>query len=228
MVKIRYSELPAGLHVVAEACRRGAVVYLLPGLTPAQRRAALVRVRSSARMGHGPPMPRLSMALAVAADRARTTTRNGAAALRRHPMVLLPPLIAVLASAIVFTLMSFVTLTIAPPDNAAAAAVPTLGIDAGQTAGPGAHDAGSSGGLHKPALSPSPRPSLRSRRHRAAASPSASASGIAGSPSHLAAPSPSTAHGSPSTAHGSPSPSPSSPHGGRCIKVGPLRFCVRS
>ena len=49
-------------------------------------------------------------------------------------MVFLPPLIAVLASAIVFTLMSFVTLSIAPNDGAAAAAVPTLGIGAGQTA----------------------------------------------------------------------------------------------
>jgi hypothetical protein len=203
MVKIRYSELPAGLHVVAKACRRGTVVYLLPGLTQAQRRAALVRVRSSARMGHGPPMPTLSMALAVAADRARTTTRNGAAALRRHPMVLLPPLIAVLASAIVFVLMSFVTLTIAPPDNAAAAAVPTLGIDAGRTADSGTHRAGVPAGQDKPALPTRPG---RARRHRPRASQSESASDVTPSPA----------------------PSPSLRPGGRCIKLGPFRFCMRS
>jgi hypothetical protein len=203
MVKIRYSELPAGLHVVAKACRRGTVVYLLPGLTPAQRRAALVRVRSSARMGQGPPMPTLSMALAVTADRARTTTRNGAAALRRHPMVLLPPLIAVLASAIVFVLMSFVTLTIAPPDNAAAAAVPTLGIGAGQTADQGTHRVGVPTGQREPVLPTSPR---RSRRHRSTASQSASASGLTSSPP----------------------PSPSLRPGDRCIRLGPFRFCMRS
>jgi hypothetical protein len=203
MVKIRYSELPAGLHVVAKACRRGTVVYLLPGLTPAQRRAALVRVRSSARMGHGPPMPTLSMTLAVAADRARTTTRNGAAALRGHPMVLLPPLIAVLASAIVFVLMSFVTLTIAPPDNAAAAAVPTLGISAGQTADSGTHRASVPAGQHKPALPTRPR---RARRHRPRASQSESASGFTPSPA----------------------PSPSLRPGGRCIKLGPFRCRMRS
>ncbi|HTA08240.1 MAG TPA: hypothetical protein VK836_07020 [Streptosporangiaceae bacterium] len=220
MVKIRYSELPAGLHVVAEACRHGTVVYLLPGLTPAQRRAALVRVRSSARMGHGPPMPTLSTALAVAADRTRTTTRNGLAALRRHPMVFLSPLVAVLASAIVFMLMSFVTLSIAPHDKAAAAAVPTLGIGAGQTADHGSHSAGPRAGQQKPGLSSSPR---RSRRHRPAADPSASASGFSVTTPHLSPGSPALAHRSPP-----PSPSPSPSVRDRCIKLGPLRFCVRS
>lgn len=218
MVKIRYSELPAGLHVVAEACRRGTIVYLLPGLTPAQRRAALVRVRSSARMGHGPLVPTLSMALAVAADRARTTTRNGLAALRRHPMVFLPPLIAVLASAIVFTLMSFVTLSIAPNDGAAAAAVPTLGIGAGQTAGYGTQRAGAPAGQQTPDPATSPR---RSRRHRPPASASASASGFTATTPQLSA-------GSPAPAHSSPSPSPSPSARGRCVRLGPLRFCVRS
>jgi hypothetical protein len=226
MVKIRYSELPAGLHVVAEACRRGTIVYLLPGLTPAQRRAALVRVRSSARMGHGPPMPTLSMALAVAADRARTTTRNGLAALRRHPMVFLPPLIAVLASAIVFTLMSFVTLSVAPNDRAAAAAVPTLGIGAGQSADPGTHRAGAPAGQQTPGPSSSPR---RHRRHRPSASPSASASGSTAAAPHLAAALPAPTRGSPSPpASPSPSHSPSPSASHRCIKLGPIRFCVRS
>ncbi len=112
MVKIRYSELPAGLHVAVEADGRGAIIYLLPGLTPAQRRAALIRARSSARMGQGPPLPALGMAAAVAADRARTTFINGAAAMRRHPMLLLPPLIVLVSGALVVVLTSIVTLTI--------------------------------------------------------------------------------------------------------------------
>ncbi len=127
MVKIRYSELPAGLHVTAEAERRGTVVYLLPGLTPAQRRAALVRVRSSSRMGHGPALPAMAMTAAIASDRVRTTARTDAAAVRGHPVLFLSPLIAVVISAIVFMLMSAVPITIAPHDKAAAS-VPTLPI----------------------------------------------------------------------------------------------------
>jgi hypothetical protein len=212
MVKIRYAELPAGLHVVAEVGGRGTVIYLLPGLTPAQRQAALSRVRSSARMGHGPTMSALSMARAVAADRARTTVRNGAAALRRHPIVFLTPMIAVVASAIVFMLMSFVTLTVAPDGKAAAAAVPTLGIGATQPAAPGTHSASVAAGRDKPGLSGSPR---RHRRHRLAASPSTSGSSSTGPAAHLAAPSPSPTRVPP-------------PAGSRCIKLGPLRFCMRS
>ena len=82
MVKIRYSELPAGLHVSAEHDGRDTIIYLQPGLTAEQRRAALVRVRSSARMGHWPGITSFGMAMAVSADKLRTTFRNGAAAMR--------------------------------------------------------------------------------------------------------------------------------------------------
>ena len=118
MIKIRYAELPAGLHVTAEGDRSGTVVYLLPGLTPAQRRAALMRVRSSARMGQGPSLPAPAMAVAIAADRVRTTARTCAAAMRGHPVLFLPPLIAIVVSAIVFMLMSQVPLTVPPQDRA--------------------------------------------------------------------------------------------------------------
>jgi hypothetical protein len=118
MVKIRYSELPAGLHVRAESRGRDTVIYLLPGLTPAQRRAALIRVRSSSRVGQGPRLPAASMALAIGTDRLRTTVTNGAAAMRGHPVLLLPPLVLLVSSAIVFVLMSFVTLTVPQHDRA--------------------------------------------------------------------------------------------------------------
>ena len=64
MVKIRYSELPAGLHVSAKKHGRRAIIYLQPGLTAAERRAALVRVRKGSRMGHGPALSACGIALA--------------------------------------------------------------------------------------------------------------------------------------------------------------------
>ena len=43
MIKIRYADLPAGLHIRAVARGKDTVIYLLPGLTAAQRQAALRR-----------------------------------------------------------------------------------------------------------------------------------------------------------------------------------------
>jgi len=90
MVKIRYAELPAGLHVATEAADRCTIVYLKPGLTRDQRKDALMVARRSARFGHGPSLPPLDMAFALAADRTRTTTRMAAWAIRQHPLLLLP------------------------------------------------------------------------------------------------------------------------------------------
>jgi hypothetical protein len=113
MVKIRYAELPAGLHVATEGHDGYTIVYLLPGLTPAQRRAALTFARRSARIGHGPSLPAIDMAFALAADRARTAGRTFVAALRRHPMLLLP-LVVVVSGVIVAIMFSVVTVTLAP------------------------------------------------------------------------------------------------------------------
>jgi hypothetical protein len=113
MVKIRYAELPTGLHVATEDRDGCTVVYLLPGLTPAQRRAALTFARRSARIGHGPRLPAVDMAFAVAADRARTTGRTIVAVLRKHPVLLLP-LVAAVSAVIVVGMMSFVTVSLGP------------------------------------------------------------------------------------------------------------------
>lgn len=114
MVKIRYSELPSGLHVRAMKHGRHAIIYLKPGLTPAERHAALIRVRSGSRMGLGPQLHALGMAVAIGADWIGTTTRHGVAAVRRHRVLLIPPLVLLVSAAIVFVLMSLVTLTQAP------------------------------------------------------------------------------------------------------------------
>lgn len=90
MVRIRYSELPVGLHVTAVAVGRQTIVYLLPGLTAAERKSALLRVRCSARVGHGPSMPPFALAKALAADRLRGAMLTLAAAMRRHPVLLVP------------------------------------------------------------------------------------------------------------------------------------------
>jgi hypothetical protein len=129
MVKIRYSELPAGLHVAAATDPEGTIVYLQPGLTSAQRRAALTRVRSSARIGQGPTLPGPAMARAIAADRVRTNARIGAAAARRHPILFLPPLVLLLVSAVAFMFASIQPLTAAPAGSVGAA-VPTLRMGA--------------------------------------------------------------------------------------------------
>jgi hypothetical protein len=237
MVKIRYSELPSGLHVSSSGQGRRAIIYLKPGLTPAERRAALIRVRSSGRMGHGPALPPLSMALAIGVDRVLTIARNGAAAMRRHPVLLLPPLILVVSTGIVFILMSFVTL------------VPHLSQAAGSSEGPGrpkpavqasgtspdspgdqqaAGGSGNSGAGHDGHGGPSPRTSAT-----ASTAPSriqSPAPGSSGSTDPSPTPSSSTSGTptpDPSTSPSpSPSPSPSSSSSGTCIVVGPLGLCV--
>lgn len=104
MVKVRYAELPAGLHVAMEERGRYTIVYLLPGLTPAQRKEALTVARRSARLGHGPRLPAGDMALALLADRVRTTAGSAVAALRKHPMLLLLSLV-LLVSCVVAVLV---------------------------------------------------------------------------------------------------------------------------
>jgi hypothetical protein len=156
MVKIRYSELPAGLHVAAAADHEDTVVYLQPGLTSAQRRAALIRVRSSARIGQGPALPRPAMARAIAADRVRTNARIGAAAARRHPMLFLPPVFLLVISAIAFLLMSIQPLTVTN-QGSVTAGLPTLHVRAQNTPTP-------------PPSQPASNP-RHHRRDRAAASP---------------------------------------------------------
>jgi hypothetical protein len=132
MVKIRYSELPAGLHVAAAADGGTTVVYLQPGLTPAQRRAALGRVRSSARIGQGPTLPRPEMAKAIAADRMRTSALIGTAAARRHPLLVLTPVFVLVMAAIAVMVIAVEPLS-APGHAAIAANLPTLVPNGGTT-----------------------------------------------------------------------------------------------
>ncbi len=232
MVKIRYSELPAGLHVTAEQHGRDTIIYLQPGLTPEQRRAALIRVRSSARMGQGPDLSSVSMAMAVSADKLLTTLRNGAAAMRGHPLLLLPPLILLVSGAIIFVLMSFVTLTVPQhgsaggpqtqvglPGSAHSRQVGTGGRPVKPAVDPGSPGRGPSAAAGPPgpkdSLTPSPTPSPTPT------TPGPTSPG----PVISGAPSPSVPSATPSPAP-SPTPSPSQSQGGTCVQVGPLGLCL--
>jgi hypothetical protein len=109
VVKIRYTELQSGLHVDARSKGGDTVVYLVPGLTAAERRVALTRVRSFSRLGQGPRLSSTSLAVAVGVDRIRTTISNGAAAVRSHPVLLLPSVLVMSGTA--FALVSLAAVT---------------------------------------------------------------------------------------------------------------------
>lgn len=233
MIKIRYAELPAGLHVRTEARGRSTIIYLLPGLSPAERRAALLRARRGADMGYGPPLPAAGVAGAVMRDRIRHTMRNGALAFRAHPLLLVPPLIIVASAGLVYVMMSAVTFTIRSPQaggpflqpGTAAGAQPGRssapglpGGRAGALAGPSGSASGSGGsggqGGHHQRPSPPPR-----------SSPSPSPTGSApGSPS----PTPSSGPpGRSPTPPPSSSPTPSPSPSPTCLIIGPLGICLK-
>lgn len=85
MIRIRYRELPAGSHGKAESDARGTTIYLLPGLTGGQRKAALRRLRQESRRGCGPKLAAGQLAIAIAADRLRVGLRHTFAVVRLHP-----------------------------------------------------------------------------------------------------------------------------------------------
>ncbi len=115
MIKIRYrdpNELSPGLHAAAECHGRRTTVYLLSGLTAAERRAALHRLRLSARMGHCPRLPAGQLALALLVDRIRIGAGHTGAVFRSHPAGSTLPVMVVSAGAIAFLLLSTVSIRV--------------------------------------------------------------------------------------------------------------------
>jgi hypothetical protein len=229
LIKIRYAELAAGLHVRVEARGRSTIIYLLPGLTLAQRRAALLRARRSAAMGYGPALPVAGVVAAVARDRIRATISNGTSAFRAHPILLLP-MIVVLSATMVYIMTSAVTITLHPPQGGS---LPGLTVGRG-----GHHDqhglgtdpvgVGSEVGP-SPSVSDSPRPGQPTRSGRPTRSPRPTRSSPA---PHSSSPAPTSS--SPDPGSSSPPPGTSSPPApaptptstGTCLQVGPLGICL--
>jgi hypothetical protein len=161
MIKIRYrdpNQLSPGLHAAAERHGRKTVVYLMSGLTAAERRSALRRLRLSARMGHAPRLPAAQLALALLADRIRTTLVHAGAVFRSHPAGSTVPVMVVSAGAIAFLVLSTVSIRVvpAPPGSgrlplleaappAPATASPVSGSAPGQAAGGGPGEGGQAG-----------------------------------------------------------------------------------
>jgi hypothetical protein len=115
MIKIRYrdpNELSPGLHAAAERHGRNTTVYLLPGLSAAQRRAALRRLKISARRGYDPKLPAPQLAVALAADWIRTTVGRAGAVFRSHPAGSTVPVMVVSAGAIAFLALSAVSIQV--------------------------------------------------------------------------------------------------------------------
>ena len=153
MIKIRYrdsNDLSPGLHAAAERHGRSTTVYLLSGLTAAERRAALRRLRLSARMGYCPRLPAAQLALALLLDRIRTTIGQAGAVFRLHPAGSTVPVMVISGGAIAFLVLSTVSIRVLHPGRAStassaagtspvasAAAIPITGTSQGRAAGPG-------------------------------------------------------------------------------------------
>jgi hypothetical protein len=113
MIKIRYrNELSPGLHAAAERHGRHTTIYLLPGLSAAQRRAALRRLKISAGRGYDPELPAAQLALALLADRIRTSVGLAGAVFRSHPAGSTVPVMVVSAGAIAFLALSAVSIRV--------------------------------------------------------------------------------------------------------------------
>jgi hypothetical protein len=240
VIKIRYADLPGGLHVRVAASGKDTIIYLLPGLTSVQRRAALHRARSSARMGHGPGLPSAGVAGAVIADGVRTTLRNVAGAMRIHPGLFFPPIVVIGFAAVAYILLVSVTGQVHPPQAGGPESGPGTPLPQGVAPPPGNPPQAPvpRPSVSGPAHSAKPTPTSQARGHHPAApSPSASPRPSATAPAPIAEPSPSPTPIQtipPSSSSPPPDPDPGgivvqsfdSSGGQLCLHVGPLGACL--
>jgi hypothetical protein len=135
VIRIRYKGLAPGLHGKAERCGRRTTIFLVPGLTSAQRKAALRRLRQEARRGCGPRLPVPQLAISLVADRVRVTFLNTVAVIRLHPAGIILSAVAIGCLMALFVLAS--VRIIHQPDAAGSGGAPTVSAGAGSP-GPGA------------------------------------------------------------------------------------------
>jgi hypothetical protein len=242
VIKIRYrdaDELSPGLHAAAVTQGRNTIVFLLPGLTAAERRAALRRLRLSARMGYCPPLPPAQLALALVVDRIRTTVGQLGTLVRSHPAGSTVPVMVISAGAIAFLALSAVSIQVLhlPHDSGQSSA---LSGTAGESArgipvpspfpDPATTSPDRPPATVAPAFSTTPR-----RRHHPR--PSTTTGSAAPTPSTGVVPSmgsPTPPQGIPTFADPGPTPSqtdtpamrhPSPGPSNTCLQAGPLGIC---
>ena len=164
MIKIRYrgsNELSPGLHATAERRGRRTTVYLLDGMTVAERRSALRRLRLTARMGHCPRLPAGQLAFALLTDRIRTGFGRTGRVLRLHPAGSTVPIMVLSGGAIAFLLFSTVSIHVLRPPRTGQSALGAspvvsasaiaIGTGSQNQAGPGGNrDPGDPGGSADP------------------------------------------------------------------------------
>lgn len=232
MIRIRYtSELRPGLNGQAERLGRTTVVYLLPGLSPAQRAAALRRLRQHGRMGISPRLPLSRLLPALLADRIKMAFGQAGAIVRTHPAGSTLPVMVVSAAVAGFLLLSAVSIRIVHTPLAGGApgargpvpaASPGYGsrpaAGPGNSAGPGsaARPGGSAGPGSAASVGPAPGPGAGS----APPGPGTNPSGTAASSS------PPGGASSPAPRVSAPAGPPASVSTKVCLHLGPLGVCL--
>ena len=223
------------MHASAKSEGRHTVIYLVPGLSGADRQGAIDRLRASARVGHGPKVPAIPLALALITDRIRLNVRNAAAAARLHPIGAAIPVVVLGGAAILYALFVTVTIRIGAAPQAAPAALPFAAATAPSTGGTA--PPGPGGAAPTDASRLTGATSARSVPHAGRPAPGLVVGAHPG-PSSTPAPSPDPTVGTSPPGHPSPPPPPSRPpspspspsptrsHGGVCLNVGPFGICL--
>ena len=235
MIRIRYrevSELRPGYHADAERDGRATIVYLLTGISTAQRRKALRRLRTWAGRGQCPPLPRWQLAVALAADR----VRHARAGLAVHPATATVPVMVVSLAAIVYLGLTTVSVHVLPrgaalpPSTGAEPAVPAAGgAPASQPPGPatryapGTPGAGATAPASRPGATRAASSTVASR-----ATPAAAGQAPGQAPAATVPASSQAAATAPPASPASPAPTPASTNtsGGVCMDVGPFGVCL--
>jgi hypothetical protein len=249
VIKIRYSDLPPGRHVHVHAAGRQSVIYLLPGLSPAQRRDALGRLIRTSRQGYGPRLGAPGVRFAVARDVAKTTVRNALAAVRCHPAGSTALAAVIAAGVICYAFFVTVTVRFTPPPAGPPLAAPSgPQIPGGRSPGSGASGpAGTQPPVSgrrtaspgPPGAAPGTGPGSGAAPSGQAASPVPLPTGTWSAPGGVlrtGSAGPSSPASSPPSATPSPVPSTAPPAAGPaprrgdpaglCLRLGPLGVCL--
>lgn len=241
LIRIRYSDLQPGLHASAETEGRHTVLYLVPGLSPTDRQSAIDRLRASAKVGHGPKLPAIPLALALIADSITVNTRNAVAAARLHPTGLAIPAVVLAGAGVLYALLVTVSIHMGMPATSALTLEPLPVTSA--PASPGSspspsHQAAAAAGGHSagPAQSswlpgsPMPVPAVPAGHTAPGSTQPRQPAPSPGRPTVSSSPQPSPSKTGPWTKSPTPSPSPSKTRGsggnGHCLNLGLVHLCV--